>query len=113
MMGDGAKSFGAALGGLLRILMPPEPRWKNRVNGWKLDQPPVGKFLQVAVSFSNVIAIKEDGNLVSWGTGYESGAVPHGRFRQISSGQHAACGIRVDDQLVCWGSSLGGINSPP
>ena len=92
--------------------------WGN--TGWRLDEPPDGRFAALSVGAVHACALRTNGTAACWGSN-DGGQInsPPVQFTAIAvGGGHDSeggafghsCGIRVDGTVECWG---GVGESPP
>jgi thiol-disulfide isomerase/thioredoxin len=75
---------------------------------------PTGTFVELSVGHFFTNAIREDGQVLSWGTNvHGQGTAPDEIFVKLRSGTVHSCGLTDAGAIACWGSSsIDRTNSP-
>ena len=77
------------------------------------DELPAGYFASLAGDVRAACAVREDGELLCWGTGPVADAAPKGVFTTVDVSMAHACAIAGDGHLECWGdNSVGQATAP-
>jgi hypothetical protein len=65
------------------------------------------KFIKIACGSQHYVALRENGNVVTWGSNNEEARndSPEGKFVDISCGYYHSVGIKEDGTIVTWGSN--------
>ncbi len=73
---------------------------------------PSGRFTKLSGQAGVVCGIREDGEVVCWGSkGAITATVPPGSFKQVDVGPARACGVTSAKTVACWGKT--GPDAPP
>ena len=82
--------------------VPPTPR------------PDPSALVKISVGDNHACGIREDRQLVCWGTNDKGQAdPPEGRFVEIASGRNHSCAINTDQIVECWGHNSNSAATPP
>ena len=68
----------------------------------QVSDTPAGNFFAVAAGSVHSVAIRTDGSLVSWGSGFGQVSGPAGTFIAVAVGDFHNVAIRADGTLVSW-----------
>lgn len=78
------------------------------------EDPPAGKFVQVARANEYACAVTRDGALTCWGDDtHDQLQAPDGVFVEVAVDDTHACARSEDGPVVCWGDDHDGKASPP